>query len=187
MPKLNFVKKARNNIYSEGTEDKKTGKVDRSRPADKDDELIVAKGDSYYWWKFRFGGKRISKNKPRRSQLTQSEFYSTLYDLEDSVNDAGSDQESVAEALSSAADEVRSLGEEQSSKRDNMPESLQDSDTGSLLEERASECERLADELEQAESEIRNIEIDESAPEDEGSTLEDEIQNVLDGISWDIS
>jgi hypothetical protein len=39
----------------------------------------IKKGDSYYWWKFRFGGKRTSKTAPKASQLTQSEFWVVGY------------------------------------------------------------------------------------------------------------
>jgi len=46
-------------------------------------------GDSYYWWKFRFGGKHISRYWPRPSQLTQSEFYSTLYGCQETIEDLG--------------------------------------------------------------------------------------------------
>ncbi len=38
----------------------------------------IKAGDSYYWWKFRRGGKHYSKTAPRPSQLTQSEYLRRL-------------------------------------------------------------------------------------------------------------
>jgi hypothetical protein len=66
MPKVIFVKKAQKDIP--GTN--------------------IKKGDSYYWWKFRFGGKRTSKTYPKRSQLTQSDFLQRIYEIEDQLSGA---------------------------------------------------------------------------------------------------
>jgi hypothetical protein len=62
MPRVNFVKKARKAIPSSG----------------------IKVGDSYYWWKFRYGGKFVSKERPRQSQLTQSKL-SGVYAAEESA------------------------------------------------------------------------------------------------------
>lgn len=107
----------------------------------------IKKGESYWWWKFRYGSKRMSKTQPTRSQLTQSAFYGQVYDLQDRI--AGLEaSDSLPDEVSDIADELRSLGEECSSNRDNMPEQLQDSDSGSLLQERADAMEAAADEFE---------------------------------------
>ena len=65
MPQVHFVKKAR-----------KTNKT-----------LGIKKGDSYYWWKFRYGGKHVSTKHPRPSQLTQSDFLGTALGLQESIDD----------------------------------------------------------------------------------------------------
>lgn len=131
MPKVHTVKSARNPIPSVG----------------------VKKGDTYYWWKFRYGGKRVSKVYPKRSQLTQSEFLSAYYELLerlDTLDPAAymDDPASLRSDLEDIASEIRQLGDDQRDKRENMPEQLQDGDTGTLLEERADGCESWADELE---------------------------------------
>ena len=64
MPRVYFVKKAR-----------------------KDYPVGIKKGDSYYWWKFRYGGIHRSKTRPRPSQLTQSEFLSTIYAIIEEIQD----------------------------------------------------------------------------------------------------
>ena len=107
----------------------------------------IKKGDSYYWWKFRRGGKHFSKTPPRRSQLTRSEFYAAIYDIEDEIAGLTAD-ETLSSVVEDIASRLRELGEECQSKFDNMPEGLQQGDTGQLLEERVSACESMADEFE---------------------------------------
>lgn len=119
----------------------------------------IPAGAPYIWWKFRYAGARKRCTKPacapKPADLTQSEFYGSLLTIEDTLNDAvalfqsDGDAESCAQTFRDAAEELRNLGAECEDKRSNMPDALQDSDTGSLLEERASECESKADELDE--------------------------------------
>jgi hypothetical protein len=97
------------------------------------DNPAVKKGESYYWWKFRFGGKRYSKTRPKRSQLTQSGFLSQLWDLEDNLPTEGIS----AEDAESFAEELESLAAECEDSLYAMPDHLQDSSSsGELLQER---------------------------------------------------
>lgn len=136
MPKVTHVKKARKANRAYG----------------------IKKGESYYWWKFRFGPKCVSKTYPKRQQLTRSDFYIGLYDLEDRIADL-EPNDSLADEVSSIIEDIRALAEEQGEKKDNMPEGLQEGDTGQLLEERQSELESWADELEGIDLEIDENEI----------------------------
>jgi hypothetical protein len=119
----------------------------------------ISAGDGYRWWKFRYGPRGVRCMKPecapRASDLTQSAFYSQLYSIQDSL-DAAVDSRSP-EDLRAAADELRSLGEEMSSNRDNMPDSLQYSETGELLQTRADECESRASDIESAADDLENL------------------------------
>lgn len=142
MARAHFVKKARKSI--KGTD--------------------IEKGDSYYWWKFRFGGKRVSKTMPRRSQLTQSDFLGQLYDIEDRVAELKA-EDGLGDDLSDIASNLRDLASECEERRSNMPEQLQDSDTGSMLEERQNACESAADEFEAIDCEIDNKEDNQTAEE----------------------
>jgi hypothetical protein len=132
------------------------------------DNPVVKKGESYYWWSFRFGGKRYSTKPPRPSQLTQSEFLSQAYELQERIEDlAPADLDDLVSYVEEIGNEFRQLGEECSEKHDNMPEGLQDGDTGQLLEARAEKCVEIADELENG--------IDFSIDEDEISeTIKEE-------------
>jgi hypothetical protein len=152
MPRITLVKKAQKNQGECG----KCG-------------MKVKKGDGYKWWKFRFGGRYVRCLKPecapKPSDLTRSEFYGTLYGLEESLSSAlddfrkGGEPADLAGALNDLAEELRNLGSECQDKLDNMPEGLQQGDTGQLLENRAQECESKADELESAAGEIESVEL----------------------------
>lgn len=109
----------------------------------------IKKGDSYYWWKFRFGGKRVSKTKPRRSQLTQSEFLSQVYDLEDEIGEAGpADLDELRSLVEDWVNRIRDIGSECEEKLNNMPDSLQQGPTGEQLQSRIDGMEEWASELE---------------------------------------
>lgn len=97
----------------------------------------IQKGEVYYQWQLYHGPVRRSKTPPKRSQLTGSGYLSTLYDLFDQEINEPSDLESIA-------DELESLGQEQRDRFDNMPEGLQQGDTGQMLEQRADACEEAA-------------------------------------------
>lgn len=120
--------------------------VKRARRAYKD--AGIKKGESYWWWRFyRSTHVNRSKVQPRPSQLTGSDFLSQLYAIQEEIEALPADAELIS-AVEDLAGRLRTLGEEQTDKRDNMPEALQDSETGQLLEARAEACEAGADELE---------------------------------------
>lgn len=157
--------------HSEG--EHKMPKVHRVEKARKAWPGGIEIGDSYYWWKFRFGPKICSKTYPKRSQLTQSSFLSQLWDLEDSINNISSidDANEILEGL-------RALGEECQDSFDNMPEQLQESsESGQLLQERI-------DGLEDWTAEIEDAISDAESDEEEGwlERLIDYIQDTNPGI-----
>lgn len=145
MPRVTFVKKAQ----------KAQGQCGKCG-------VKIRIGDSCRWWKFRYGGRRVRCAKtacaPKASDLTQSEFYSTLYSIQDSLEEAVANQS--PDDMRAAADELRGLGEECSDKRSNMPDSLQYSETGELLETRSDECSSRADEIESAADDLDNLTTD---------------------------
>lgn len=118
------------------------------------DNPVAKKGESYYWWKFRYGGKRYSLTYPKPSQLTQSAYFGAVYDLIDTINDWSIDPEEEG-AVESMRDEIYGSVEEIQSEcqdsLDNMPESLQYSPTGELLQERIDACDSAMSELDSVE------------------------------------
>lgn len=177
MARANFVKAAQKNIYENGKyvnyvseKGKRKGqtlqKLDRTVPKNKEDKILIAKGESYYWWAFKNGGKHFSKTPPKASQLTQSNYLSQLYDIQDRINevqvDSWEDLEGIVEEFKN---ELESLKDETQGSLDNMPGSLQSSPTGELLQERI-------DSLDNAISEFNSIDLQYEEP-DESDIIEE--------------
>ena len=162
--KVHFVKKARKDYPEDG----------------------IKKGESYYWWKPRYGGIRRSKTYPSRQELTQSEFLCRVYDIEDELsvirtqietNIEGKNKEGIEELIRDALEmiiiEIGELRDECEDKLYNMPEQLQDtSEAGILLQERI-------DALEDWISELENIDI--SIEDDDD--IQERVEEILDEIS----
>jgi hypothetical protein len=179
MAHATLVKKAQKNIYQQGKyvkyvseSGKRKGqtltKLDKTIPADKSDKILIAKGESYWWWAFKNGGKHFSKERPKPSQLTQSNYLSQLYSIQESLEeikaDTPEDLESVIEDLKSDLENLKSETEDSLG---NMPDSLQSSPTGELLQERI-------DALDNAISELDGIDFDYDEPDND--TLKDELE-----------
>lgn len=135
-------------------------------------ELGIAVGDTYYYWKRRKGPLQMSKTYPKRSQLTGSAFLASIYDIEDRLAALTAD-ETLKDEVESIVQELRDLAEECQSSLDNMPEGLQQGDTGQLLEARIEGCNNAADELEGIDfSDAPDGEAEE--PEDPGEDASEE-------------
>ena len=131
MPRVHHVKRARKAIKSAG----------------------IKVGDSYYWWKFRYGGKRVSKTRPRASQLTMSDKLSRAYAAAEALEDIVVDDDTTLDDLKSLVDDIASdvgdIAQEYRDNRENMPESLQDGDVGQQMEENADSLESWQSDIEQ--------------------------------------
>ena len=143
MPRVHEVKKARRDYPEEG----------------------IRKGETYYYWKFRFGGLHRSKTYPKRSQLTQSGFLSTIYDIEDRLQALTTDDDLQSE-VESAISELEEAQSEAESSLDNMPDNLRDS---SMLNERLEAIENMI-------SELQGIDF----PDDDAE--EEDIESCLESI-----
>ncbi len=201
MARATFVKAAQKNIYKVGKrveylseKGKRAGqtksKLDRTIPADDTDEIFIAKGEPYYWWQFLHGGKNYSKTAPKRSQLTQSDFLSQLYALEENIEEftcsSKEDFDTFKEDIISQIDEMK---EQCESSLDAMPEQLQQAPTGELLQERIDNLESWHDEIdsiecedydeEELKQEIKN-EDEEISDEDLEAELQEKIQEKVD-------
>ena len=106
---------------------------------------------SYYWWSVKSAYssyKRFSKTQPKASDLTQSEYWSAIYGIQEDVDGADEAFDDLESFREDVAQRVRELGEECREKFDNLPEGFQQGSTGELLEQRADSCEGAADEIE---------------------------------------
>jgi len=136
MPRVHFVEKARK------------------------DNPVAKKGESYYWWQNYRSPKRYSKTRPRPSQTTGSGWLSNAYaigeqieDYEIETDDAGEmlwgeDQQGDAkDFIEERVQEIEEIRDEAEENRSNMPDALQDSETGELLQQRYDTCDDWCNEL----------------------------------------
>lgn len=192
MVKPTFIKSARKDIYTRGKlvelihqkgkkEGQKYMKRDRTQPEDENDTILIHKGESYWTWAFMNGPQLYSKTCPRQSQLTQSEFMSTYYSIMEEVEDRepeSQDEDALEEFISIITEELEELRDETQDRLDNMPESLQYSDTGQLLQERIDECDSLISDFEGIDT---TPDYDEEATDEEKEEWwEDKVQEIKD-------
>lgn len=147
MARLNFVKKARK-------ADKRAG---------------IKAGDAYYWWQFRYGPKHKSKTRPRRSQLTQSEYYGTIWEIEDELLEAARtrDPVEIASVAESLRDRVEELQNEIQDKMDSLEQAFPNGcPTSELLQERFDACEQA----------VQDLDTIKDAAESYDGTVEDEAE-----------
>lgn len=154
MPRVHFVKKARK------------------------DNRVAKKGESYYWWSpmtnGRGGGKRYSKEKPKPSQVTQSEFWSAVYSLQEDMEEAKpSTIEELQDMLEGWKSEVSEIRDRCQEKYDNLPEGLQAGQSGETQQGRI-------DAMDDWEQQLDAIDIDTDAEDKEAAieTALDEIRQI---------
>jgi hypothetical protein len=123
----------------------------------------IKKGDMYWFAEVKTGPRSsitIRSSAPiARSRLTASEFLSQAYDLSDRI-----DKADTVEELESIKDDFESLKSETEDKLGNMPEGLQQGQTGELLQERIDQIDSLVSELDSA---IQDVTLEEEAEGDE--------------------
>jgi len=146
MAKAHFVKKARKAISNAG----------------------IKKGDSYWWWKFRNSAKQVSKNPPRPSQLTGSDFMSRVLAVQETFEDCDDDKDEIRSCIDNAVSELEDLKRETEDKLSNMPEPLQGGPTGELLQSRVDELDTMI-------NDIQALDVDDDTP---GESLLEELTNI---------
>jgi hypothetical protein len=114
-------------------------------------EQGIKKGDTYYWWKFRSGGMHRSKTMPRGSQLTQSEYTGGVLSAQETVEDMKPESYEHVDDFKSDVESIQgdleSLKSDIEDKLNNMPEGLQQGDTGQLMQERIDNLDTLISEF----------------------------------------
>lgn len=186
MARAKFVKKARKAVPSAGIE----------------------VGDSYYWWKFRHGGKHYSKTAPRPSQLTNSDKLSRARACAEALEDIevteGMTLDELRDSVNEIASQIEEVAQEYRDSVDNMPEGLQQGSVAEECNEKADELENWqqevescldsldeaperddyeAEETDEDEDEDAEEEVREKAEEDYQTALEEWMQEARDAIS----
>lgn len=168
--------KARADIYEEGlrtpAKNKQGFTLDRSKPANKKDKVIVKKGETYYWWQFAYSAKQISLSRPKNSQLTRSGYQAAIFDLQDRIQGLLqiSEPDDFLSEVEDIKSELESLRDEQEEKKSNMPESLQESGSGELLQERYDSLDSAIGEFDSIDTDYNELE---DSDKEEGETDEE--------------
>lgn len=180
MARAQFVEKAKKPIYKHGKRveyvsqrGKRAGqtltKLDRSQPEDENDEILINVGESYYTWCFYGGQPQYSKERPKPSQLTQNWFKQELYSIQEKIEEfEPEDVEDVATFVDDIRSDAESLRDECQEHLDNMPEQLQDSDSGQTLQERIDNLDSVIGDIDNFDSEFESqIEKEDDETDDE--------------------
>lgn len=147
-------------------------------------ESGIKKGQMYYRAQIKTGPrssrvlKQLTPFKP--SQLTTSEFFGEWFSIQEGFDDS---ENMTSEAVSGAADDLRSLADDTYGKFENLPEGFQQAYTGELLEMRSDACNEAADLLEELASQLEELEQGENENFDEeleriGSEVEEVLANT---------
>ncbi len=100
----------------------------------------VKKGGEYWWWATTVKGKfikRFFKKKPKRSQLTNSEFWRTVFQVREMVEESNPvTGEEFNELRTSAMDRLEEFNEVMLQKRDSLPDGFRRGKSGELFTER---------------------------------------------------
>ena len=144
----------------------------------------IKKGDTYHRWAFFRQPERMGLTYPTRSQLTNDEGKQILYSAYDGFS-VGEDFS--ASDLQILIDEVQSAADSFRERFDNMPEGLQQGDTGQMLEENANSCESAVSQLEDLMSTLEGEEDErDSEYRDDGEWNAEAIQEAVSGTEPDL-
>lgn len=136
---------------------------------------------------------RCSDHRPRPSELCGSDKLSRLMAAGESVEDATmaapvdfeSFKSDIADALRSAASEVEEVGQEYGESFDNLPEGLQQGETGQRCEEMRDNCSDWASQIESAADEVEALEEPETKEGEEPGEVD--VQAIIDAAESAIS
>ena len=136
----------------------------------------IKAGDTYWYVKLKMqrGGRVMRSLTPfKPSQLTQSAFKSAWLSAQEEWEASDKD----ADAIRAAAEAISEAGQEAQSSFDNMPEGLQQGDTGQTLENRASTAEDIAGQLESLADELEGLDEPGEEPVEPLGDLETDEEN----------
>lgn len=157
----------------------------------------LKKGDSYLWWKFRYGGKRLRCTddacSPRTSELVSSDKLSRCMAAGESIQDAISafKKDFILETLTgeveSAAEEVREVAGEYQESSDNMESGFgHETEQSEELRSKSENLEQKATDIEDAAGNLKPFEewkkdvSDASLKKLWAEEIEDSLQDYFD-------
>ncbi len=158
MAKVTHVKKARTDVYQHGlktpADNKQKFNLDKSKPRDEKDTVIIPKGSSYYTWQLFHSPQQYSLTPPTKRQLTNNAHLLQMYDFEDVLSGLSPDNDDFVGEVESLISEVENYKDELDGRLNNMPDHLQEADSGQILTERIDSLDGFLDELNNVDLEI---------------------------------
>lgn len=142
----------------------------------------IKKGESYYWWSLWGRGKQVSKEMPKRSQTTSSEFLQEVYAVEEELGELKAsnypnpeDVEDLKSDVEDLASRVNDAGGECQGRYDDLNEGFQNGPTGELLQGRVDSVQEMQNALEA-------VDLDDFDPESDSwaEWLEGKIDELRD-------
>lgn len=162
MPKV-FEVKARTDRYRLGKKveveksprNKKGYKIDKSQPRDENDVLFCKKGDTYYHFTKRYGGRVEMLTRPKPSQLTSSQFNACLWSIGEELQEFSAVSfDEIEDKKQEVIERLEELRGETEEKLENIPENLKYAPVGEVLQERIDGLEGIIDEVECVETDL---------------------------------
>lgn len=174
------------------------------------DNPVCKRGESYYWWKFRNGGKHFSLTYPKQSQLTQSPYLSVIYECADQWSELDEPQNieadqwdqayvatwlgQIADSMEGITEQLRELVDQYEEGATNMEEYFSGVERVDQLRDCGMECEATCDEIDNTVDEFRSTadeieSLELPDKEDFGSKEEwqeqcdSDIQDLVDALS----
>lgn len=196
MARATFVKSARKTIYRKGKsvqyvsprgkrEGETLTKIDKTIPYDENDKPLILEGESYYHWTLFRSPKQYSRTPPKASQLTGSEFLSSIYAILEQIEDFSTEEVyDFNNQRDEIVTELEGMRDECQEKLDNMPESLQEAPSGEILSSRIENLEDMISIIENIEvEEVDEFEFDDTHTEDEDEQREEWQERYQDSIN----
>lgn len=149
----------------------------------------IKKGDTYWKVSLKTGPRSstiLRQLQPfKRAQLTTSSYYQQAYTISDETIPAISSMDDIDSLIT----EVESLRDECQEKLDNMPEGLQQGNTGQTLQERVDECEDFISSLQNIDTSLDDeddvdLEEYESYEDYVGRTVDRAKDEVQEACPW---
>lgn len=114
----------------------------------------IKKGDTYYTWKTRTTIGKSYRSTVHRSLTRPLTTSSSAWEQTQAEIRKAFEGVDGPDSLREIATMIRDAGEEERGKFENMPEGLQQGDTGQMLEERADNSEQWADRVDEIADEL---------------------------------
>lgn len=143
---------------------------------------IINKGEQYIKHSMNFGPTKVRciDHPFKRADLTSSEYLQTIYSLQDDTSFEATCSEDLEQLRDDMINEIESLKDETESRLYNMPDSLQESPTGELLQERISS-------MEDALSDLESLEIPDREDYETDDEYEEACQEAANEIDYTVN